>query len=113
MARTGTIQARRLDIVDLDQIVRDFALAMEVVDHRQPRARSHRDATRSYQPGIGPFAEDDAVSMTLKQMQAGNAAAYLVAGKRRYRYPVGNRTCDLALGKLPDWVIDVKLARLV
>jgi hypothetical protein len=96
--------------VDLDQIVRDFALAMEVVDHRQPQARSHRDATRSYRPGIGPFAEDDAVSMTLDQMQAANALGYVDAGKRRY--PAGNHICDLALGKLPDWAIEVKLARL-
>lgn len=96
--------------MDLGQIVRDFALAMEVVDHWQPQAKSHRDATRSYRPGIGPFAEDDAVSMTLEQMQAANAAAYLDAGKRRY--PAGKYTCDLVLGKQPDWAIEIKLARL-
>jgi hypothetical protein len=44
--------------VDLDQIVRDFALAMEAVDHQWAQAKSHRDATRSYRPGIGPFAEN-------------------------------------------------------
>jgi hypothetical protein len=70
--------------VDLGQIVGDFALAMEVVDHRRPQAASHRDAARLYQPGIGPFGEDAAVAMTVAEMQAANADAYAIAGKRRY-----------------------------
>jgi hypothetical protein len=96
--------------VELGQIVRDFAMAMEAADHRQPQAKSHRDATRSYWPGIGPFAENDAVSLTLAQMQATNAVTYLDAGKRRY--PAGKYVCDLVLCRLPDWAIEVKLARL-
>jgi hypothetical protein len=44
--------------VDLGQIVRDFALAMETVDHHRPQAASHRDAAKLYQPGIGPFSEN-------------------------------------------------------
>jgi len=71
--------------VDLGQIVGDFALAMEAVDHRSPQATSQRDATRLYQPGIGRFSEDAAVAVTLAEMQAVNGAAYLNAGKRRYR----------------------------
>jgi hypothetical protein len=96
--------------VDLDEIIHDFALAMEAVDHQRPQAKSHRDATRLYQPGIGPFAEDDAVAKTLAQMQAAAGHSYLGAGKRRY--PSGGHVCDLAIGKLPDWAIEVKLARL-
>jgi hypothetical protein len=96
--------------VDLDQIVRDFALAMEEVDHQRPQAKSHRDATRSYRPGIGPFAEDDAVAKTLAQMQTVDRHPYLDAGKRRY--PSSSHVCDLAIGRLPDWAIEVKLARL-
>ena len=83
---------------------------MEVVDHRHPQAASHRDATRLYQPGIGPFGEDAAVAMTLAEMQAANAGIYAGAGKRRY--PDSSHVCDLALGALPDWAIEVKLARL-
>jgi hypothetical protein len=98
-------------IVDLGDIVRDFALAMEAVDHRRPQAASHRDATRLYKPGIGPFSEDTAVAMTLAEMQAGaNGSAYLNAGKRPY--PTGSRVCDLVLGEAPDWALEVKLARL-
>jgi hypothetical protein len=96
--------------MELVRIVRDFACAMEAVDQRRPQAVSRRTATRRYQPGIGPFAEDDAVSRTLAEMQAADGTAYLTAGKRRY--PSGGRTCDLALGELPDWAIEVKLARV-
>jgi hypothetical protein len=83
---------------------------MEVVDHRRPQAASHRDSTRLHQPGIGPFGEDDAVAMTVAQMYTANASAYAGAGKRRY--PGGGRVCDLAIGVVPDWAIEVKLARL-
>ncbi len=58
---------------------------MEAVDHRSPQATSQRDATKLYQPGIGRFSEDAAVALTLAEMQAVNGAAYLNAGKRRYR----------------------------
>lgn len=51
--------------MELDQIVHDFAAAMKAVDHRRPQAVSSRDATRLYQPGIGPFAEDAVVAMTV------------------------------------------------
>ncbi len=83
---------------------------MEAVDRQQPQAKSHRDTTRLYRPGIGPFAEDDAVAKTLAEMQAANGHPYLDAGKRRY--PSGGYVCDLAIGNLPDWAIEVKLARL-
>lgn len=96
--------------MDLGQIVRDFAAGMEAADHGYPQASSQRDATRLYQPGIGPFGEDAAVAMTLTEMQAVRRNAYAVAGKRRY--PSSKHVCDLALGELPDWAIEVKPARL-
>jgi hypothetical protein len=96
--------------VDLGQIVRDFALGMEAADHRSPQATSHRDTTRLYRPGIGPFGEDTAVALAVVEMEAANAHAYTSVGKRRY--PGSSYVCDLALGALPDWAIEVKLARL-
>ncbi len=96
--------------MELGQVVRDFASAMETVDHRGPQATSGRSATRPSQPGIGPFREDDAVAMTVAQMHEANTAAYANARKRRY--PSGRQTCDLALGELPDWAIEVKCARV-
>jgi hypothetical protein len=96
--------------MDLGQIVHDFAAGMEAADHRYPRAASHRDATRLYQAGIGQFSEDAAVAMSLAEMQATSGDAYAVAGKRRY--PAGRTVCDLAVGELPDWAVEIKLARL-
>lgn len=86
--------------MDLGQIVRDFAQAMEVVDHRRPQAASHRDATKLYQPGIGPFGEDAAVAMTIAEMQAADNDTYTEVGKRRY--PGSSHVCDLAFGTAPD-----------
>ena len=103
-------QTRNLSVMKLEQIVCDFALAMEAVDHRRPQASSRQVATRQYRPGIGPFAEDEAVAMTAAQMRATNDATYLNARQRRY--PSGSQTCDLTLGELPDWAIEVKLARV-
>jgi hypothetical protein len=97
-------------VMDLRQIVRDFAEGMEAADHRYPQAASHRDATRLYRPGIGPFSEDAAVAMSLAEMQAARGDAYAVCGKRRY--PSGRSVCDLAVGELPDWALEIKLARL-
>lgn len=96
--------------MDLGQIVRDFAMGMEAADHRRPQAASQRDATRLYQPGIGPFGENAAVALTLTEMRAAHHDAYAVAGKRRY--PSGRSVCDLALGERPDWALEVKLARI-
>jgi hypothetical protein len=96
--------------MELREIVVDFARAMEIVDHRGPRAASHRDSSRLYQPGIGPFGEDAAVAMTLAEMQASCGGNYSGAGKRRY--PGSSHVCDLVIGGNPSWAIEVKLARL-
>lgn len=96
--------------MELARIVRGFALAMEAVDQRKPRAMSHRTVTKQYRPGIGPFAEDSAVEMTLAEMRSADAATYMNA--RKCRYPSGRQRCDLALGEQPDWAIEVKLARV-
>lgn len=96
--------------MEVGQIVCDFASAMEIVDHCRPQATSGRKAQLQYQPGIGPFGGDAAVAMTVARMQAAKRAAYPSVGKRRY--PSGRQTCDLALGELPDWAIEVKCARV-
>jgi hypothetical protein len=110
LSRRGPASAVASRVVDLGQFVRDFALAMETVDHRRPQPASYRDAARLYQPGIGPFGEDAAVAMTVAEMQEADKNAYANAGKRRY--PGSSHVCDLALGALPEWAIEVKLARL-
>ena len=96
--------------MELGQIVHDFAAGMEAADKRRPRASSSSTAGRFYQPGIGPFRETDAVALTLVELRTVRGGAYAHAGKRRY--PASRNECDLALGELPDWAIEVKMARL-
>jgi hypothetical protein len=72
---------------------------------RKPRASVTRPGCTS-----GPFGEDAAVALTLAEMRNSRGDAYAIAGKRRY--PSGRYVCDLALGHLPDWAIEVKMARL-
>jgi hypothetical protein len=48
--------------------------------------------------------------MTLAKMQAEQGDVYEGEGERRC--PFGRYVCDLALGELADWAIEVKLARL-
>ena len=50
------------------------------------------------------------MAMTVTEMQAADKNTYANAGKRRY--PGSSHLCDLALGTIPDWAIEVKLARL-
>jgi hypothetical protein len=96
--------------MELEQIVHDFAAGMEVADHRRPQASSSSTSGRLYQPGIGPFRETEAVALTLAEMRSVRGGVYANAGKRRY--PGSRNECDLAVGELPDWAIEVKMARL-
>jgi hypothetical protein len=96
--------------MELGQIVHDFAAGMEAADHRRPQASSSSIAGRLYQPGIGPFRETEAVALTLAEMRSVRGGVYANAGKRRY--PAGRNECDLVVGELPDWAIEVKMARL-
>jgi hypothetical protein len=96
--------------MELGQIVHDFAAGMEAADKRRPQALSSSTAGRLYQPGIGPFGETKAVALTLAELRTVRGGVYARAGKRRY--PASRKECDLALGELPDWAIEVKIARL-
>jgi hypothetical protein len=96
--------------VELDQFVADFARGMQAADALRPQAAHHRDATRLYKLGIGPFGEDAAVAMTVAQMRLARADAY--EDLRKLAYPAMAKTCDLALGQAPDWAVEVKVARV-
>lgn len=96
--------------MELEQIVHDFAAGMKAADERRPQASSSSTSGRFYQPGIGPFRETEAVALTLAEMRTVRGGIYAHAGKRRY--PASRNECDFALGELPDWAIEVKMARL-
>lgn len=88
----------------------DFAAGMAAADALKPQAKSHRREGVVYRAGIGPFSEDEAVRLTLKQMRFHQPGIYDSA--RKVRYPRAARTCDLALGDPIEWAIEVKLARV-
>jgi hypothetical protein len=96
--------------MELGHIVHDFTAGMEAADRRRPRASSSSTAGRFYQPGTGPFRETEAVALTLAELRTVRSGVYAHAGKRRY--PASRNECDLAVGELPDWAIEVKMARL-
>jgi len=97
-------------MMELAELTRDFAAGMVAADALCPQASSHRREGVSYQPGIGPFAEDAAVRLTLDQMVARHPRTYESA--RKVAYPAGSKTCDLGLGDPLEWAIEVKLARV-
>lgn len=78
-------------MIEMSDVVRDFALAFEGVDESAPKGRSR---TREYQPGIGPLNENEAVKRALDQLKSTNAV-YPEAGPRAYSK--SPQICDLAL----------------
>jgi hypothetical protein len=96
--------------MELEQLVREFAASMMAADRLAPQAVSHRREGVAYRPGIGPFAEDEAVRLTVDQMRLLRPGVYDQLAK--VRYPNDRRTCDLGVGDPPTWAIEVKLARV-
>jgi hypothetical protein len=71
--------------MELEQFVRDFASGMERADAKRPQAYSHRDKARAYQPGIGPFSEDEAVKLTLAEMRMAAPGSMTLLGSAATR----------------------------
>lgn len=90
-------------MLEMNEIVGDFALAFKAVDETAPKGRSR---TREYQPGIGPLTENEAVGRALAWLGL-SKPVYLGAGPRAY--PGSRQTCDLVLPG--QWAIECKLIR--
>ncbi len=100
-----------MEVIGLRVITEAFAHAVEVVDARRPRAVSSRTGA-SYQPGIGPHPESQAVRLVTTEM----AADQTFIGQLDVPYPGGGRQrCDWCLGAPPEWswAIEVKMLRLM
>ncbi|MFI6757986.1 hypothetical protein ACIBF5_02400 [Micromonospora sp. NPDC050417] len=98
-------------MIELPQLVRDFASALQTADAKRPQATS--PTKRTYQPGIGPHTEQDTIKLVLNEL------ADLSPGYRKdglnVRYPGTSRQrCDWCLGEPPswDWAIEAKMLRL-
>ena len=95
--------------MELKRFVQDFARAMKAADGLRPQARSARSG-RLYQPGIGPFAEDRAVDLTLEQLRTLAPRDYGHLGSR-VLCPGSRQRCDIVIGEPAAWAVEVKMAR--
>lgn len=76
----------------LEHFVPAFASALKEADSARPVARTAR---HTFQPGIGPFPEADAIELALEVLKRQNPLMYGPAAPRRYS---GSRaTCDLVI----------------
>lgn len=94
-------------MIELQDIVEQFAKAMTAADARRPTAVSPRSG-RVYQAGIGPHPEDRAVDLVMTEL-----ATMRPSWRSRLRvcYPGSKQTCDWLLGEPLDWAIEVKMSR--
>ena len=94
----------------LGQIVADLADSFMQADALAPVATSQR-GDRTYQPGIGPHAENQAVRLALDQLERMPRYSDVELGQF-LAYPDAPRLkCDLWIGDPVMWAIEVKMAR--
>jgi hypothetical protein len=90
--------------MELSEIVADFSHAFKTVDSQAPQGRSR---ARTYQPGIGPLTEAEAIKQALPVLRQIRDGFYLHSGSKQY--PGERQRCDLVI---PDfWAIEFKLIR--
>ncbi len=98
----------------LEEIVRDFADAVELADRKRPQARNARTG-QAFHPGIGPHTESQTVRLVMQELATLQPAKY-GNYKVGVRYRDASRlSCDLCLGTAPnwDWAIEVKMLRFL
>ena len=86
--------------LSLREIIQHFAGALKEVDERRP-------VEGSYDPGIGPHPEEEAVSLALQELGESFPGRYAEASP--HPYPSSGRECDIVIPG--HWAIEVKLAR--
>jgi hypothetical protein len=95
--------------IALHALVADIATAFTWADAHSPVAVSR--SGRTYQPGIGPHAENAAVALMLEELHRIEPYTALPMGQF-LRYPHAPRQkCDLWLGDPVQWALEVKMAR--
>jgi hypothetical protein len=99
--------------VALSQFVADFASALRGVDSRRP-VWTARTTGKSYQAGIGPHPEAEAIRLALSWLVETKASMY-ASHQLGVPYPNGRRQrCDLRLGDGQDALtVELKLLRLM
>lgn len=90
--------------MELSEIVADFSYAFKAVDSQAPQGKSR---TRSYQPGIGPLTEAEAIKQALQILRQIRDGFYMHSGSTQY--PGERQRCDLVIPGF--WAIEFKLIR--
>ncbi len=92
----------------LDMFVHDFAAGMKSVDAMRLSARGRN---RTYQPGVGPYREVDAVAQTVAEMKRQSSSKY-GSIQTQVRYPKSSQKCDVYWEEQDEtWAIEVKMIR--
>lgn len=102
-------------MVNLNQIVKDFALGMVIADSKSPQAINVRSKS-PYKPGIGPHTESQTIQLVIDAIRTNVGAPYAKSIALEVPYPKASRSkCDLCIGH-PDnweWAVEVKMMRLL
>jgi len=99
-------------MIELVQLVEDFAVAIRRADGCGPQAVGSRTG-RAYQVGIGPHTEGQTIRLVADELVTLNGA--YAAQTFNVPYPGASRQrCDWCLGSPPlwDWAIEAKTLRL-
>src|SRR5262245_38424667 len=101
-------------MLELSVIVADIGAAIKQIDARKPQAANVRSGA-FYQPGIGPHPETQAVALIVADLRQAHPDRYAARLATAVRYPQSKQTCDLCIGKAPDWewAIEIKMLRLM
>jgi hypothetical protein len=102
-------------MIELADLVADFATCMKRIDSRRPVAVNARTG-EAYQPGIGPHSETKTVDLVAAELQGLAPERYRGRVWTDVPYPgLSRQKCDLCIGADPDWewVVEAKMLRLM
>lgn len=102
-------------MIDLPQLVADFAEGMALADAKHPQAINRR-SKKPFQPGIGPHTEAATVSLVGAVLMERYSSRYEGTWHESVPYPGQKRQrCDLCLGHPPqwDWAVEAKMIRFL
>jgi hypothetical protein len=102
-------------VLELEQLVTDFAKCIELADAKQPQAKNVR-TKKFYHPGFGPHPESQAVNLVADELQILNPTSYEGRTFTGIPYPAHpHQKCDLCIGDEPswDWSVEVKMLRFI